>query len=73
MLNIGWIYRADSRWRAYQAQIDLGRLTEKVGKPFVRGGEVCTPEPTSRITPKGLAELHKRLGGGDEQMTLVGV
>ena len=66
MQGEGWIYRGSkSRWRAYQTQVDCGRLVEKVGKPYWHEGrgEQIVPEPTVRITPKGLAELHKRLGG----------
>ncbi len=62
----GWIYRGrNARWRAYQAQVDCGRLVEKVGTQFWHAGrgEYVAPEPTVRVTPKGLAELHKRLGG----------
>lgn len=74
MSGLGWIYRRDGRWRAYQNQVDLGRLTEKVGKPFWHEGrgEMVAAEPTVRITPKGLAELHKRLGGTG-QLALVAV
>lgn len=62
----GWVYRGHGhRWRAYQSQVDCGRLAEKVGKPFWHEGrgEMVLPDPTVRITPKGVAELHKRLGG----------
>jgi anti-repressor protein len=65
----GWIYRGRKRcWRAYQTQVDCGRLVEKVGKPYwhPRRGEYVAPEPTVRVTPKGLAELHKRLGGSGQ-------
>lgn len=72
MAKQDWIYRREHRWRAYQSQVDNGRLTEKVGKPFVRDGVMCNGEPTVRITPKGLAELHKRLGGSG-QLELVAV
>lgn len=57
-----WVYRDGGRWRAYQTQVNVGRLTEKVGKPFVRDGRMLNGEPTVRITPKGLAVLHARLG-----------
>lgn len=70
MQGAGWIFRGNGRWRAYQKHVDNGRLVEKIGKPFVRDGEVCTPDPTIRITPKGLQELHKRLGGGSQQLML---
>lgn len=62
----GWIYRGNGRrWRAYQTQVELGRLAEKVGRPFWHEGrgEMVAADPTVRITPKGVAELHKRLGG----------
>lgn len=66
----GWIYRAQDRrrsWTAYQTQVNCGRLVEKMGKPYLneRTGETELPAPTIRITAKGLAELHKRLGGVD--------
>lgn len=65
MSGLGWIFKRDGRWRAYQAQVDIGRLTEKVAKPFWHEGrgEMVAGEPTVRITPKGLGELHRRLGG----------
>lgn len=73
MAGIRWIYRPrGGRWRAYQDQVDNGRLVEKVGKPYVRDGVMVNGEPTVRITPKGLAELHKRLGGSG-QLALVAV
>lgn len=68
MQTEGWLFRGQGRrraWRAYQFQVDTGRLVEKMGKPFLneRTGETELPEPTIRVTAKGLAELHKRLGG----------
>jgi anti-repressor protein len=68
-----WVYRPrGGRWRAYQDQVEVGRLTEKLGRPFWHEGrgELVNAEPTIRITPKGLAELHKRLGGSG-QLALV--
>lgn len=66
----GWIYRSrgTGRWKAYQTQVDCGRLVEKLGTPFLHEptGEMRVPEPTIRITPKGLEELHKRLGGSGQ-------
>lgn len=72
MQGLSWVYRYDGHWRAYQAQVDCGRLTEKVGRPYYHAGrdELVGSEPTIRITPKGLQELHKRLGGGGQQLTL---
>ncbi|MEW2483615.1 phage antirepressor KilAC domain-containing protein [Mycobacterium sp. NPDC049093] len=65
MAGLEWVFRRDRRWKAYRTQLDTGRLAEKVGKPFWHEGrgELVNGEPTVRITPKGLAELHKRLGG----------
>lgn len=74
MQSLGWIDRRDGRWKAYQSQVDAGRLVEKVNEPFMRQGELFAPAPTVRITPKGLAELHRRLGGsgdGAGQLALV--
>lgn len=65
-----WLFKRDGRWRAYQSQVDCGRLVEKVGKPYIRDGVMHNGEPTVRITPKGLADLHKRLGGSG-QLALV--
>lgn len=69
----GWIFKRDGRWRAYQAQVDLGRLVEKVNQPFMRDGEMFAPAPTIRITPKGLGRLQQLLGGDvrGEQLALV--
>lgn len=73
MQSIDWIYRRDGRWKAYQRFVDSGHLVEKVNQPFMRNGEMFAPAPSVRITPKGLAELHKRMGGADEngQLALV--
>lgn len=67
----GWIYRGKGRrngWRAYQTQVECGRLVEKMAPPFLnqKTGDMELPEPTIRITAKGLAELHRRLGGTQE-------
>lgn len=66
----GWIFRDNttSRWKAYQTQVNAGRLTEKLGSPYLHEptGEMKLPAPTIRITAKGLAELHRRLGGADQ-------
>lgn len=70
----GWIYRdkALGAWKAYQTQVNLGRLVEKLGRPYLHEptGAMRNPAPTIRITAKGLAELHKRLGGGEQQPLL---
>lgn len=72
MQAFGWIFRRDGRWRAYQRHVDMGWLTEKVGKPYVRNGEMCVGDPTVRVTPKGLAALHNCLGGSG-QLALMAV
>lgn len=61
----GWIYRRNGAWKAYQSQVDNGRLVEKLARPYWHDGrgEYITPDPTIRVSVKGLAELHKRLGG----------
>lgn len=65
MESLGWIYRHGSRnrWHAYQSQVDLGRLTQKMSAAFLntRTGEMENPAPTIRVTAKGLEELHKRI------------
>lgn len=71
----GWIFRDRGRgcWKAYQTQVDCGRLVEKLGAPYLHepSGEMRLPDPTIRVTAKGLAELHKRLGGSG-QLPLMG-
>ncbi|USY19691.1 phage antirepressor KilAC domain-containing protein [Nocardiopsis exhalans] len=62
----GWVYRArsDGRWRAYQTQVDIGRLSElpqTYTNPKTK--ETSIGAPQLRITLKGLHELHRRLGG----------
>lgn len=61
----GWTFRAgDQRWRAKQAQVDLGRLSEIPQSHYhPRTGELVLDPPQVRIKPKGLAEIHRRLGG----------
>jgi prophage antirepressor-like protein len=66
MESIHWIYRGGAKrsWRAYQSQVDLGRLRlapKEYDHP--RTGERTLGEPQIRVTVKGLFELHKRLGG----------
>lgn len=71
-----WIFRAKGRrkhWEAYQDKgMNAGRLTHKLSRPFLneKTGEWEQPDPTVRVTPKGLHELHKLLGGS-KQIELV--
>lgn len=66
MAGAGWLFKRDGRWRAYQSQVDAGRLVEKVGRPYLRDGVMHNGEPTVRVTPKGLAALHQKLGGSGQ-------
>jgi anti-repressor protein len=64
--QIHWIYRdqGDHRWRAYQAAIDTGYLTQKFNPPrtdLITGEQTNVP-PTVRITHKGLMRLQEHLG-----------
>lgn len=63
--ELGWIFRdGHGTWRAYQPQIENGRLVEKVNRPYTNSlGVDVVPAPTIRITPKGLQALHAKLGG----------
>ncbi|MFE9642386.1 phage antirepressor [Nocardiopsis alba] len=66
MATDGWVYRArsDGRWRAYQSQVNNGRLSE-LPQTYThpKTQEVSVGAPQLRITLKGLHELHRRLGG----------
>lgn len=77
MQGEGWVYRdrGTASWRAYQTQVDCGRLVEKLGSPYLHEptGEMRVPNPTIRVTPKGMAELHKRLGGSGQTAILAAV
>lgn len=68
-----WIFRGRHNcWKAYQDQVDAGRLKLRPGGEYLhRGsGEYRTGDPTIVVTPKGLAELRRLLGGG-AQLALV--
>lgn len=72
MRELGWIFRTTGRrahWEAYQDKaINTGRLAHKLSRPFLneKTGEMEQPAPTVRVTPKGLHELHKHLGGSEQ-------
>lgn len=60
--DLGWV---DGKGIPYQKQVDQGRLvarTTTYAHPHT--GEPTLAKPQVRITPKGLQELHKLLGGG---------
>ncbi len=62
-----WIFRGRHNcWKAYQEQVDLGRLKHRPGGEYFHkpSGEYRTGDPTILITPKGLADLRRLLGGG---------
>lgn len=62
--QIGWI---DRRGIPYQRHVDLGRLHSKPQtRVSHRTGERVACDPQVRITLKGLAALHKLLGGTEE-------
>lgn len=75
MAGLEWVFKRDGRWKAMRAQLDTGRLAEKVARPYWHEGrgEMVAGEPTVRITPKGLQELHRRLGGGEQLALIAGV
>lgn len=62
----GWLYRqpSDGRRRAYQTQVDAGRLSE-LPQTYenAQSGRLALAAPQVRVTHKGLHELHRRLGG----------
>lgn len=56
----GWIYKhaSDGSWRAFQARINQGWITEKARSPiFNVYGEEVLPAPQIRITARGVARL----------------
>lgn len=68
MADKKWIYRRGGKragWCAYQSQVDLGRLHERMGTPFLNRttGEFEIPAPTIRLTAKGVEALHAHLVG----------
>lgn len=77
MAEWGWIHRAGLRdregWRAYQSQIECGRLVEKANRPFLNAktGEYENAAPTIRITAKGVDEIYRRLTGGKALLVAV--
>lgn len=77
MQAAGWVYRDQftRKWKAYQTQITTGRLAEKVSRPVMnpKTGTLQVFDPSVRVTPKGLEELHKRLGGSGPVGSLASV
>lgn len=64
LANQQWIYRTGGHWSPYQRHVDNGRLLVLPQSHYhPRTGDLQLDPPQVRITIKGLAELHKRLGG----------
>lgn len=63
LADIGWTYRgSDGRWRVKQAAIETGRMAVLPQTHYhPRTGELVTDAPQPRVTPKGVAELMRRL------------
>lgn len=61
----GWTYRGvDRAWRVKQTQVECGRLSEIPQSHYhPRTGELVLDPPQVRVKPKGLVEIHRRLGG----------
>lgn len=58
----GWIYRdrGDGAWRAYQSQVNAGRMTERAQSHYhPRTGELLIDPPQVRITVEGLKLLYR--------------
>lgn len=60
----GWMYRHAGTWWATSERVKAGHLAMVASKSHGqhKDGSIFAPPPTVRITRKGLALLHKRLG-----------
>lgn len=63
--DLGWIYKSvDQRWHIYQRTSAMGRLRPKPSwRVNEETGEKVANVPTVRVTPRGLHDLHQKLGG----------
>lgn len=64
MASWDWVYRqgGEGRYRAYQTQIETGRLSELPSSHYhPRSGELVLDPPQIRITVKGIEEIRRRL------------
>ncbi|MGO4297392.1 antA/AntB antirepressor family protein [Glutamicibacter sp. MCAF14] len=58
----GWIYRHSGKPRAKQAQVDLGRMTEKARWHYhPETAEKVLDTPQVRLTAKGIDAIRKRM------------
>lgn len=64
MADNGWIYRHNGCWHANQSHVNAHHLREVESQKhgMHKDGTSFAFPPTVRITRKGLALLHKRLG-----------
>ena len=78
MAGFGWIFRREGRWRAYQAQVDTGRLVEKVGRPYperrrrdrgARADHPHHPKGLGRTAPEARWQWATRTRGGSLMIT----
>lgn len=59
-----WVFRQTGHWMAYAAAMDTGYLAHRAqSHVHPRTGEVVLDPPQVRVTAKGLARLHRMLGG----------
>lgn len=69
-----WIFRKDGHWMAYADKIDALLLSHRAQHHVhPRTGEVILDPPQVRVTAKGLARLHKMLGGSEPIVALAEV
>lgn len=67
---IGWIDRSNE---PYQRHVDCGRVVRKLGTYRDPSTGELVSYSQVRVTPKGLRELHRALGGGTQLMLVAGV
>ena len=69
-----WIFRQGGHWMAYADKIDASLLSHRAQHHVhPRTGEVVLDPPQVRVTAKGLARLHKMLGGSAPLVELAAV
>lgn len=67
---LGWIDRTNA---PYQRHVDCGRLVRKIGHYRDPATGEMVAYAQVRITPKGLRELHRLMGGVTQLMLVAGV